>query len=105
MTDTVERKKMPELKLRQERTAREYIHRQKQAKAERKSRAAAERAQKQMEKAAQERLKMLNIEEKLGFARGHWAKMREAADKREANADSKQFNPFKQESSLPSMQS
>ena len=68
----------------QEQAAKERLRRQKEKEAERRSEEAARKARAEREQAAQERLKAILIEEKQEASRQRWAKMREAADRREA---------------------
>lgn len=68
----------------QEHAARERLRREKEREAERKSKEAARRARLEHEVAAEERLKAILIEEKHSAIRENWARMREAAELRQA---------------------
>ncbi|KAF2189977.1 DnaJ-domain-containing protein [Zopfia rhizophila CBS 207.26] len=68
----------------QEHAARERLRKQKEREAERKSEEAVRKARLELERAAQERLKTILIEEKQDAVRESWARMREAAERRQA---------------------
>ena len=68
----------------QEQAAKERLHREKEREAEERSEETARRTRIELERVAQERLKTILIEEKQDAVRRNWAKMREAAECREA---------------------